>query len=137
MIPAGNYIFKVNNRNTRARCEICSKITIKNNARRRSGVFVVNFELWAGKCQFGLLFTSIWLIFSVWNIHFTIFHQSSAGLCFFNQFDGDRWSDNLNVTNILKDFHMKRLLDYTQLKFTCSKSTIETLEKGVKYVQIY
>ena len=22
--PAGNYIFKVNNRNTRARCEICS-----------------------------------------------------------------------------------------------------------------
>ena len=27
--PAGNYIFKVNNRNTRARCEICSKLMIK------------------------------------------------------------------------------------------------------------
>ena len=27
--PAGNYMFKVNNRNTRARCEICSKLTIK------------------------------------------------------------------------------------------------------------
>ena len=25
--PAGNYMFKVNNRNTRTRCEICSKLT--------------------------------------------------------------------------------------------------------------
>ena len=28
-IPAGNYLFKVNNKNTRKRCEICSKLTIK------------------------------------------------------------------------------------------------------------
>ena len=28
-LPAGNYMFKVNNRNSRARCEICSKLTIK------------------------------------------------------------------------------------------------------------
>ena len=27
--PAGNYMFKVNNRNIRTRCEICSKLTIK------------------------------------------------------------------------------------------------------------
>ena len=27
--PANNYMFKVNNRNTRARFEICSKLTIK------------------------------------------------------------------------------------------------------------
>ena len=27
--PAGNYMFKVNNRNTRARFEVCSKLTIK------------------------------------------------------------------------------------------------------------
>ena len=27
--PAGNYMFKVNKRNTRTRCEICSKLTIK------------------------------------------------------------------------------------------------------------
>ena len=26
---ASNYMFKVNNRNTRTRCEICSKLTIK------------------------------------------------------------------------------------------------------------
>ena len=45
--PAGNYIFKVNNRNTRTRCETCSKLTIKTPERRkwrRSGVFIVNFE---------------------------------------------------------------------------------------------
>ena len=28
-IPAGNYMFKVNDRNARRRCEICSKLTIK------------------------------------------------------------------------------------------------------------
>ena len=45
--PAGNYMFKVNNRNTRTKCEICSKLTIKTSERRqwrRSGVFIVNFE---------------------------------------------------------------------------------------------
>ena len=36
-----------NNRNTRTRCEICSKLTIKTPKQRhwrRSGVFIVNFE---------------------------------------------------------------------------------------------
>ena len=33
-IPAGNYMFKVSNRNTRTRCEICSKLTIKTPERR-------------------------------------------------------------------------------------------------------
>ena len=33
--PAGNYMFKVNNRNTRTRCEICSELTY---------FFIVNFE---------------------------------------------------------------------------------------------
>ena len=62
--PVGNYIVKVNNRNTRTRCEICSKLKIKTTERhqngpshietsplvcsvttwRRSGVFIVNFE---------------------------------------------------------------------------------------------
>ena len=47
-IPAGNYMFKANNRNTRTKCEICSKLTIKIAERhqwRRSGIFIVNFEL--------------------------------------------------------------------------------------------
>ena len=45
--PAKIYSFKVNNRNTRKRCEMCSKLTIKTPERRqwlRSGVFIVNFE---------------------------------------------------------------------------------------------
>ena len=46
-IPAGNYMFKVNYRNTRTRCEICSRLIIKTPERRqwrRSGVLIVNFE---------------------------------------------------------------------------------------------
>ena len=47
LLPAGNYMLKVNNRNTRTRCEICSKLTIKTPERHhwpRFGVFLVNFE---------------------------------------------------------------------------------------------
>ena len=32
--PAGIYLLKVNNRNTRTRCEICSMLTIKTPERR-------------------------------------------------------------------------------------------------------
>ena len=44
--PAGNYLFKVNNRNTGTRCELCSKLTIKNQNDDIGvfGVFIVNFE---------------------------------------------------------------------------------------------
>ena len=37
---AGIYMLKVNSKNTRARCGICSKLTIKTPERRRSGVFI-------------------------------------------------------------------------------------------------
>ena len=44
--PVDIYLLNVNNRNTRTRCEICSKLTRKTPERRhrRSGVFLVNFE---------------------------------------------------------------------------------------------
>ena len=41
------YFLKVNNRNTRTKCEICSKLTIKTPERRHwrpSGVLIVKFE---------------------------------------------------------------------------------------------
>ena len=43
---ANIYLFKVNNRDTRTRCEISSKLNIKTPKRRQccSGVFTVNFE---------------------------------------------------------------------------------------------
>ena len=41
-------MFTVNNRNTKTKCEICSKLTIKTPERRYvtsySSVFIVNFE---------------------------------------------------------------------------------------------
>ena len=46
-LPTGNYLSKVKNRNTRTRCRICLKLTIKTPERRQwrpSGVFIVNFE---------------------------------------------------------------------------------------------
>ena len=45
--PANISLFKVTNRNTRKRCEICLKLAIKTPVRRQrlcSGVFSVNFE---------------------------------------------------------------------------------------------
>ena len=45
--PTGNYMFKVNNRNTKTRCKICSKLTIKTPGGHpwcSSGVFIVDFE---------------------------------------------------------------------------------------------
>ena len=50
IVPAGNYMYKVNSGSTRSRCEICSKLTIKTPGRRhwrywrRPSVFIVNFE---------------------------------------------------------------------------------------------
>ena len=45
--PANIYLFKVNNRNTRARCDLFSKLTIKHIIEKSitsSGVFIVNFK---------------------------------------------------------------------------------------------
>ena len=46
-IPSDIYLLKVNNRNTKTKCEICSKLTIKTPERRcwrPSAVFIANFE---------------------------------------------------------------------------------------------
>ena len=45
--PGNIYLFKVNNRSTRKRFEICSKLTIEKAEgcqRRHSDVFIDNFE---------------------------------------------------------------------------------------------
>ena len=47
LYPAGIYLLKGNNRNTRTRCEICSKLAVQTPERRhlgRSGVFIITFE---------------------------------------------------------------------------------------------
>ena len=42
--PAGDYMFKVNNKDTRTRCEMCSKLTMKTPEQNETTVFIVNFE---------------------------------------------------------------------------------------------
>ena len=44
--PASIYLLKVNNTNTRARCETCSKLKVKTLERRLASFwfFIVNFE---------------------------------------------------------------------------------------------
>ena len=60
-----SHLFKVNNRNTRKRCEISSKLTIKTPERRqwrRSDVFIVNSE------HISYLFRVFLLLNFSWNI---------------------------------------------------------------------
>ena len=42
--PAGNYMFKFNNRICRKSCKICSKLTVKTPERRQFWHLFVNFE---------------------------------------------------------------------------------------------
>ena len=42
--PAIINLFKSNSRNSRSMCKIYSKLTINTAQRRRSGVFIVDFE---------------------------------------------------------------------------------------------
>ena len=44
--PAGNCMFKVNDRNTRTRCDICSKLTIKTPERRQESFWCLYCQLW-------------------------------------------------------------------------------------------
>ena len=44
-IPVDIYLLKFKNGNSRTRCEICSKLTIKTCQWRRSSDFIVNFEI--------------------------------------------------------------------------------------------
>ena len=50
--PAGNYMFKVSNRNNRTRWEICQKLTIKTAERE-----TLNASLWCLYCYLRTYFT--------------------------------------------------------------------------------
>ena len=57
MSSTGIYLFKVNNKNTRKMCKICTKLTMKALEQRQwrhSGAFIVEFEQilssWTSKC---------------------------------------------------------------------------------------
>ena len=72
--PANIYLFKVNNKDTRKRCKICSKLTIKTLERCqwcRSGVFFVNlFYTFLGNWLLGSVYTCSKSTKETWiNIH--------------------------------------------------------------------
>ena len=43
--PAGIYLLKVNNRNSRTKCEICSKLTIETPERRQMTIYIIAISL--------------------------------------------------------------------------------------------
>ena len=53
---AGIYLFKVNNRNIRTRCEICSKLTIKTPERRQWQHVIAGL----GHVYFNRAFEKLW-----------------------------------------------------------------------------
>ena len=55
MYPANKCMIKVNNRNTKKRSEICSKLTIKTPERRRSGAFIQS-RMYLRVFKMGLIF---------------------------------------------------------------------------------
>ena len=78
IIPARICMFKVNNENTNAICEICSKLTIKMPERRYwrlSAGFIANFEQKSIDSSKKLTITEILDVFNTLNLVSTIFHQ--------------------------------------------------------------
>ena len=83
--PSGNYMFKFINRNTRTRCEICSKLTIKipEYQWHHSGILIVNFEhIQHLLLVFLLLTLNMWLPAGL-----TLLKETAA-----NMFSWDFWS---------------------------------------------
>ena len=93
--PVNSYLFEFNTRNTRKRCEICSKLTIKTPERRQwprsvfllliLNIFHAFFQgfyswLWTSKCYLGRSFRFSLLITAVGHIKLTDFGLSKMGL---------------------------------------------------------
>ena len=141
-------LFNVNNRNFRKMCEICSKLTIQITERPklcRSGVFIVKFEhiLYLLNIFLELFFFLLnfeWRIILLVLI-FRLIRQKIATALLkvfgFREYVG-KWfllnSDSIRLVKVL-NYGFTFVFNVSLLAFTCSKSTIESLEKGVKYVQ--
>ena len=100
--PVGNYMFKVNNRNTRTSCEICSKLIMKTPY---SSVSIVNFEQInvegsLPKCRFSDDFRGNKVVFFVHGFYFYIIG------CFFDE-------------NILNIFFLVLYIWFMVISFKC------------------
>ena len=81
--PAGKYMFKVDNRNTRTRCEICSKLAVKTPERRHSHFIppsVVFRGYKMGMASFWCLYCWLWTYLAPCsNVFIVNFEQVNAG----------------------------------------------------------
>ena len=72
LIPVGIYLFKVNSRNTRTRCKICSKL-IRQMPEQRQGVAPVSllFTLNTFTLSFSVIIVNIKQVNAYWDDHGT------------------------------------------------------------------
>ena len=103
---AGIYLLKVNNRNTRTRCEICSKITIKIPERCHPmasfGIFIVNFEY----------ISNLVLVFLLLTLNL----QLTAGRY---RHKKTQWCPLLRIHFILGNFHIFKFIALLALYHYC------------------
>ena len=126
-LPAMNYLFRVNNVNTKTTCENCSRLTIETLELRRnsSWLFYIIFQYYKNIVK---IFAKIWLytcyiemlIECIQNPLGTLLFEMVIGL-----FLQPSW---------LAEGKKNEFWGITQLIFACTKSTVETLEKCAKYV---
>ena len=109
-VPVDIYLLKGNNRNTRTRCEICSKLTIKTPERchwRRSGVSVANSEHISNLISVFLLLTLNMLL--------------SAGVLIWSTSEVERLSQQHNI--LVQFFIYSSVLPKTET-FTYSRNLV-------------
>ena len=115
---ANSYLSKANNRNTRARCVICSKLTIKTPEWCQcyhSGVLIVHFE-----CISHLDLALLLLTFEQVNvgrvdtciIECGFFEGHNLPLCFL-------WSSLLTICKSFSRFHFNNGLHYIWSSINC------------------
>ena len=91
-------MFEVNNRITRIRCKICSKLTVKTPERcqwRRSAVFIANFE------HISYLF----LVFLLLTLHNLMLAEMETLHCDYFLVQSQQWKHHNNVWNLLKVYN--------------------------------
>ena len=104
--PASFYLFKVDNRNTRTICEICSKLKITTLEPRRSGVSLLTLNR---------LYTLFWCFYwcfeqvnTVWEKNYIFYLEKTKGSVLLDKWirkqEEFMFLDNNTIPKILSDF---------------------------------
>ena len=119
--PVYIYLFKVNNRNTRKRYEICSELTIKTPERpqwRHSGFVIVNFEpishlflvsndwLWTSKYLLGIFLSQLESV----SVDISLSSWYWKTKCFHDQVS--TWLDSKHIKTVKLGIFLKQPFSY-------------------------